>query len=502
MSESMDIDDFSRPEGSNSPDRREPIGDRDAGSPPRDRGNSSPRRNRDRSPGRRDRSPSSSSYRGRDSSPRSRGGRRRSFDRHYDRRDSGKYRGRYDSGSSRYRDSRDYRRGPPPRDNRRFEDPERFSSNGAHADKTNRNYSNSIFIGNLPFDCSWRDLKDHFEQVGEVARADIVTSHGKSRGMGTVEFKSGTDVETAISKFNHTQFLNRDIFVRQDNPPPEKKLDSYRESRESRDSYSYRESRDSYRGGRDSYSSSRRDRYYDSRPPPPLPSGFEIFVGNLPYRTNWQDLKDLFREAGDVVHADVRLDDRGRSKGFGIVIFDKREEADFAIEKFNGYVIDGRKIDVRDGKNNSRRSDREERGSRYEPSESNKETTSDAPTTTEASEPADIEPEATEAADAATTSAGSEEETPFTSLYTHSSTPTGAIFIENLPLITTLADLYDLFEEVGTLVEAKIDIKQGRCGGSAFVEFETPANADVAIDQLNGYKYGGNPLRLFYGRRV
>lgn len=36
----------------------------------------------------------------------------------------------------------------------------------------------------------------------------------------------------------------------------------------------------------------------------------------------------------------------GRSKGFGFVEFEKDEDADAAIEKFNGQEVDGRALNV------------------------------------------------------------------------------------------------------------------------------------------------------------
>ena len=50
------------------------------------------------------------------------------------------------------------------------------------------------------------------------------------------------------------------------------------------------------------------------------------YVGNLPYSAGWQDLKDLFRSAGRVLHADVMMEDGGRSKGWGIVEFETEAE--------------------------------------------------------------------------------------------------------------------------------------------------------------------------------
>ena len=50
------------------------------------------------------------------------------------------------------------------------------------------------------------------------------------------------------------------------------------------------------------------------------------YVGNLAYSVGWQDLKDLFRSAGRVIHADVMLEENGRSKGYGTVEFETEEE--------------------------------------------------------------------------------------------------------------------------------------------------------------------------------
>lgn len=45
----------------------------------------------------------------------------------------------------------------------------------------------------------------------------------------------------------------------------------------------------------------------------------KVFVGNLNFSTNWQKLKDYMKKAGNVLFADVFLDQKGRSKGCGYV---------------------------------------------------------------------------------------------------------------------------------------------------------------------------------------
>ena len=39
--------------------------------------------------------------------------------------------------------------------------------------------------------------------------------------------------------------------------------------------------------------------------------GKRVFVGNLAWKTSWQDLKDKFRECGNVVYANVMRDEEG-----------------------------------------------------------------------------------------------------------------------------------------------------------------------------------------------
>ena len=43
--------------------------------------------------------------------------------------------------------------------------------------------------------------------------------------------------------------------------------------------------------------------------------GKRCYVGNLAWKTSWQDLKDTFRECGSVVYANVMRDDTGKAMG-------------------------------------------------------------------------------------------------------------------------------------------------------------------------------------------
>ena len=51
-----------------------------------------------------------------------------------------------------------------------------------------------------------------------------------------------------------------------------------------------------------------------------------------PGPTEWQELKDLAKEHGDVVKADVMRRPDGKSRGFGTIVFKTPEDAQAAIE--------------------------------------------------------------------------------------------------------------------------------------------------------------------------
>ena len=70
--------------------------------------------------------------------------------------------------------------------------------------------------------------------------------------------------------------------------------------------------------------------------------GTRCFVQGIPEGTSWQDLKDHFRVAGQVVFASVSVDPRtGESKGHGIVQFETTEMAQNAIDIMRDHPLFG-----------------------------------------------------------------------------------------------------------------------------------------------------------------
>ena len=72
-----------------------------------------------------------------------------------------------------------------------------------------------------------------------------------------------------------------------------------------------------------------------------------IYVGNLPYSTTEDELKNLFAQYGEVVSA-IIISDRytDRSKGFGFVEMAVQREGETAIAELDGYLFNGRNLRV------------------------------------------------------------------------------------------------------------------------------------------------------------
>lgn len=75
----------------------------------------------------------------------------------------------------------------------------------------------------------------------------------------------------------------------------------------------------------------------------------KVYVGNLKWTINEDQLRSVFNEVGTVISASVILDrETSRSRGFGFVEMSTDEEAKEAIEKLNGLEVEGRSIIVKE----------------------------------------------------------------------------------------------------------------------------------------------------------
>lgn len=74
-----------------------------------------------------------------------------------------------------------------------------------------------------------------------------------------------------------------------------------------------------------------------------------MFVGNLPFVTSEEELKNLFSQYGNVVAVTIIFDKyTKKSKGFGFVEMETEDEAQAAMQNLDGYELSGRKIAVKE----------------------------------------------------------------------------------------------------------------------------------------------------------
>ena len=77
----------------------------------------------------------------------------------------------------------------------------------------------------------------------------------------------------------------------------------------------------------------------------------KIYVGNMSFNTNEEELRDLFSQYGAVSDVAVISDrETGRPRGFGFVTMDNDAEANAAIAALNGQEIGGRTLTVNEAK--------------------------------------------------------------------------------------------------------------------------------------------------------
>ncbi|PIN27054.1 Splicing factor 3b, subunit 4 [Handroanthus impetiginosus] len=171
------------------------------------------------------------------------------------------------------------------------------------------------------------------------------------------------------------------------------------------------------------------------------PEEAKLFVGNLPYEVDSEQLAKLFEGAGVVEIAEVIYNrDTDQSRGFGFVTMSTVEEAEKAVEMFHRYDLNGRLLNVNKA---APRGSRPERPPRvFEPSY--------------------------------------------------------RIYVGNLPWSVDDERLEQVFSEYGKVVSARVvfDRDTGRSRGFGFVVMSSESEMNDAIANLDGQNLDGRAIRV------
>jgi RNA recognition motif-containing protein len=83
--------------------------------------------------------------------------------------------------------------------------------------------------------------------------------------------------------------------------------------------------------------------------------GKKLYVGNIPFNSTEQDLRDLFSRHGSVERVSVITDrETGRPRGFAFVEFADANAASEAIRALDGTQLGGRALRVNEAMEKSR----------------------------------------------------------------------------------------------------------------------------------------------------
>jgi RNA recognition motif-containing protein len=254
-----------------------------------------------------------------------------------------------------------------------------------------------------------------------ILKADIFTmGDGRPKGSALVVYQHPKEAARSIRELHESQLDGRNIFVR--------------------------EWRQDDGGG---------DRNHTSGGSNSGADGRQLYVGNISYETTWQDLKDYFRQCGNVENADVIEDSHGKKKGFGIVRFSNERDANNAIRRLDGVEWLGRRLAVRFDKRDN------------------------------------------DGAGPANDRRGGQAES-----HSRGDGDSCKLYVGNISYETSWQDLKDYFRPCGDVENAEIiEGSDGKKKGFGIVTFSNERDANNAIRRLDGVDFLGRRLSVRFDKR-
>lgn len=187
-----------------------------------------------------------------------------------------------------------------------------------------------------------------------------------------------------------------------------------------------------------------------------------LFVRSLPATANTEKLTELFSQSYPIKHATVVIDpDTKQSKGYGFVTFADAEDAQKALEEFNGHSFEGRKMKIEIAQPRSR----------------------------EATKTGGVKGSAVSVEAAAAKKARREQ--------LEESRKIPKLIIRNLPWsIKESEQLADLFRKFGKIKHADVPKIRNTQAGFGFVVLRGKKNAERALAEMNGVMVDGRPIAV------
>nr|QEN98431.1 Elav2 [Nephasoma pellucidum] len=153
----------------------------------------------------------------------------------------------------------------------------------------------NLIINYLPQTLQDEEFNTLFLSMGPIKSSKIVRdrSTGYSYGFGFVDYETPEDAQRAVDTLNGTELQNKTIKVAFARPSGENIKEA------------------------------------------------NLYIKNIPKSMTRDELQALFTEYGKIIQVRILTDPYGNSRGVGFVLFDKKEEAEFALNSLDGIVPKG-----------------------------------------------------------------------------------------------------------------------------------------------------------------
>uniref|UniRef100_A0A4X2K5X7 Polyadenylate-binding protein n=1 Tax=Vombatus ursinus TaxID=29139 RepID=A0A4X2K5X7_VOMUR len=256
----------------------------------------------------------------------------------------------------------------------------------------------NIFIKNLEKSIDNKALYEAFSTFGSILSCKVVRDDNGSKGYGFVHFESQESAKRAIEKMNGKLLNDLKVIV------------GHFKSRKERESELGAKAR----------------------------NFTNVYIKNFGEDMDDDRLGELFRKFGRALSVKVMRNYRGRSKGFGLVSFQKHENAQRAVDEMNGKELNGKQIYV------GRAQKKGERKTELK---------------------------------------GHFEQMKYDRIIKYRGVK---LYIKNLDDDIDEERLKKEFSLFGTITSAKVMMENGRSKGFGFVYFSSPEEATKAIAEMNG----------------
>ena len=181
-----------------------------------------------------------------------------------------------------------------------------------------------VYIGRLSSRAREREVERFFDGYGKIR--DIMLKNG----FGFVEFDDYRDADDAVHDLNGKALCGERVVLEIARGTPRGAgglfVNEYNQPQTAMSGKYFKANGRNEGGGRPGYGGPQ--------------DGYKLIVENLSSRYDWQDLKDFMDKYGEVNHVDAHHYRRNE----GVVEFARKKDMEYAIKKFDGTELNGRKI--------------------------------------------------------------------------------------------------------------------------------------------------------------